>query len=41
MAFILRVRPDGIIEEDQTYFDEAEFLTQVGLGRRGRLTGPT
>ena len=32
MAFILRVRPDGQIEEDQTYFDEAEFLKQLGLG---------
>ena len=32
MAFILRVRPDGLIEEDQTYFDEAEFLKQLGLG---------
>jgi steroid delta-isomerase-like uncharacterized protein len=31
MAFILRVRPDGLIEEDQTYFDEAEFLKQLGL----------
>jgi len=31
MAFILRVRPDGQIEEDQTYFDEAEFLKQLGL----------
>jgi len=31
MAFILRVRPDGQIEEDQTYFDEAEFLQQLGL----------
>ena len=31
MAFILRVRPDGQIEEDQTYFDEAEFLKQLGV----------
>ena len=31
MAFILRVRADGLIEEDQTYFDEAEFLKQLGL----------
>lgn len=30
MAFILRVGPDGQIEEDQTYFDEAEFLRQLG-----------
>ena len=28
MAFILRVRPDGLIEEDQRYFDEAELLKQ-------------
>ena len=32
MAFILRVTPTGLIEEDQTYFDEAEFLKQLGLG---------
>ena len=31
MAFILRVRPDGQIEEDQTYFDEADFMKQLGL----------
>jgi steroid delta-isomerase-like uncharacterized protein len=31
MVFILRVRPDGLIEEDRTYFDEAEFLKQLGL----------
>jgi hypothetical protein len=31
MAFILRVRSDGLIEEDQTYFDEAEFMKQLGL----------
>jgi hypothetical protein len=31
MAFILRVRPNGLIEEDRTYFDEAEFLKQLGL----------
>ena len=31
MAFILRVTPTGLIEEDQTYFDEAEFLKQLGL----------
>jgi len=31
MIFVLRVRPDGLIEEDRTYFDEAEFLKQLGL----------
>ena len=31
MAFILRVTPTGQIEEDQTYFDEAEFMKQLGL----------
>jgi len=31
MAFILLVTPTGLIEEDQTYFDEAEFLKQLGL----------
>jgi steroid delta-isomerase-like uncharacterized protein len=31
MAFILRVTLTGLIEEDQTYFDEAEFLKQLGL----------
>ncbi len=31
IAFILRARPDGLIEEDQTYFDEAEFLKQLGV----------
>jgi hypothetical protein len=29
----LRVRPDGLIEET-TYFDEAEFLKQLGLAQR-------
>ena len=31
MIFVLRVRPDGLIEEDRTYFDEAEFLKRLGL----------
>jgi predicted ester cyclase len=31
MAFILRVTATGLIEEDQTYFDEADFLKQLGL----------
>lgn len=31
MVFILRVRPDGQIEEDHTYFDEAAFMKQLGL----------
>ncbi len=31
LIFILRAAPDGLIEEDRTYFDNATFLGQLGL----------
>jgi len=31
LVFILRTAPDGLIEEDRTYFDNATFLRQLGL----------
>ena len=31
LVFILRTVPDGLIEEDRTYFDNATFLRQLGL----------
>lgn len=30
-AFIAKVNTDGLIEEDRTYYDNAEFMKQLGL----------
>jgi steroid delta-isomerase-like uncharacterized protein len=30
-AFIAKVNADGLIEEDRTYYDTAEFMRQLGL----------
>ena len=30
-AFIAKVNADGLIEEDRTYYDTAEFMKQLGL----------
>ena len=30
-AFIAKVNADGLIEEDQTYYDNADFMKQLGL----------
>ncbi len=30
-AFIAKVNSDGLIEEDRTYFDNADFMQQMGL----------
>jgi uncharacterized protein (TIGR02246 family) len=30
-AFIAKVNPDGLIEEDRTYFDNLDFMQQLGL----------
>jgi steroid delta-isomerase-like uncharacterized protein len=31
VAFIAKVNADGLIEEDRTYYDTAEFMRQLGL----------
>jgi steroid delta-isomerase-like uncharacterized protein len=31
LVFILRLSPEGLVEEDRTYFDNAEFMSQLGL----------
>jgi steroid delta-isomerase-like uncharacterized protein len=31
MIFVIRVGADGLIREDRTYFDTAEFMGQLGL----------
>jgi steroid delta-isomerase-like uncharacterized protein len=31
LGSILRVSPEGLIEEDRTYYDTAEFFKQLGL----------
>jgi len=31
LVFILKVGPDGLVQRDHTYFDEASFLKQLGL----------
>jgi steroid delta-isomerase-like uncharacterized protein len=31
MIFVIRVGADGLIQDDRTYFDNAEFLGQLGL----------
>jgi len=31
LVFIARVTPEGLIEEDRTYFDTAEWMRQLGL----------
>jgi steroid delta-isomerase-like uncharacterized protein len=31
LVYILRISPEGLVEEDRTYFDNAEFLSQLGL----------
>jgi hypothetical protein len=28
---IFRVSPEGLIEEDRTYYDTADFMKQLGL----------
>jgi len=30
-VYILRISPEGLVEEDRTYFDNADFLSQLGL----------
>jgi predicted ester cyclase len=30
-AFIARVNTDGLVEEDRTYFDNLDFMKQLGL----------
>jgi hypothetical protein len=30
-AFIARVNADGLVEEDRTYFDNLDFMKQLGL----------
>ena len=31
VVYILRVSPEGLVEEDRTYFDNVDFLSQLGL----------
>ena len=31
MVYILRISPEGLVEEDRTYFDNADLLSQLGL----------
>jgi predicted ester cyclase len=31
IVYILRVSPEGLVEEDRTYFDNVDFLSQLGL----------
>jgi hypothetical protein len=31
LVYILKVGPDGLVQRDHTYFDEASFLKQLGL----------
>jgi len=31
VAFIAKVNADGLIKEDRTYYDTAEFMRQLGI----------
>jgi steroid delta-isomerase-like uncharacterized protein len=31
LIFVTRISPDGLIEEDRTYYDTAEFMKQLGF----------
>ena len=33
LVFIGEISPDGLIAEDRTYFDNQDFMRQVGLAK--------